>query len=85
MRGETQEDKTAESIVLDQLFSFIGSHPETAVSCVSFLKAVQVRRERSLTRKMALNLMKQLLNAAISVGGATHLVSTISSLIGKGL
>jgi hypothetical protein len=82
------ESRPPQSAVLDQLFDFIGSHPEAAVSPWRFLEAVNVRRERSVARHYALVYMKQLLMA----GGAgvevaippAHLVNSVASLLRAG-
>jgi hypothetical protein len=83
------ESRPPQSAVLDQLFDFIGSHPEAAVSPWRFLAAVNVRRERSVARHYALVYMKQLLMAG---GGAgvevaippAHLVNSVASLLRAG-
>ena len=83
------ESRPPQSAVLDQLFDFIGSHPEAAVSPWRFLEAVNVRRERSVARHYALVYMKQLLMAG---GGAgvevaippAHLVNSVASLLRAG-
>ncbi len=62
-----QGDRPPQSAVLDQLFDFIGSHPEAAVSPWRFLEAVNIRRERSVARHYALAYMKQLLQAGVGV------------------
>ena len=84
MRNDFEEDKLPQTIILDQLFEFVGSHPEKAVSPWKFLEAVGIRRERSVTRKYALIFMKQLLTSAIKSGGGTYLVNSVASLIQAG-
>ena len=54
------------------------------VSCESFLSAAQVRYKRSNTRKQALVHMKELLTAASRVGGVTHLVAAVTSVLQHG-
>ncbi|KAK6968629.1 E3 ubiquitin-protein ligase HECTD4 [Biomphalaria glabrata] len=78
------EDKPPHVIVIDQLFAFIGNDPEKAVSCVQFLKAAEERRKRGASRKTALNHIKELLAAASNVGGATHLVAAVASVLRHG-
>ncbi|KAI8513246.1 putative E3 ubiquitin-protein ligase HTD4 [Branchiostoma belcheri] len=77
-------DKPAHAVLLDQLFSFIGSSLEENVSCSSFLSAASVRWQRGNSRKQALVHMVELLTAAARVGGATHLVSAVTSVLQHG-
>ncbi|XP_014675681.1 PREDICTED: LOW QUALITY PROTEIN: probable E3 ubiquitin-protein ligase HECTD4 [Priapulus caudatus] len=81
---EGEKDQPAHALLLDQLFSFVGSNPERAVACQSFLSAAQVRWRRGHTRKQALVHMKELLTAACRVGGATHLVAAVTSVLQHG-
>ncbi|KAL8604631.1 hypothetical protein ACOMHN_013411 [Nucella lapillus] len=78
------DDKPPYITLIDQLFAFIGSDPEKAVSCSSFLVAAQVRHKRGSIRKKALLHMKDLLAAASRVGGATHLVAAVASVLRHG-
>ncbi|XP_077996372.1 putative E3 ubiquitin-protein ligase HECTD4 [Glandiceps talaboti] len=78
------KDKPAYSQVLDQLFAFIGSNLEKTVSCKSFLSSAHVRWRRGTTRKQALIHMKELLTAASRVGGGTHLVAAVTSVLQSG-
>ncbi|KAK7087914.1 probable E3 ubiquitin-protein ligase HECTD4 isoform X2 [Littorina saxatilis] len=78
------DDKPPYITLIDQLFAFIGSDPEKAVSCSSFLVAAQVRQKRGIIRKKALLHMKDLLAAASRVGGATHLVAAVASVLRHG-
>ncbi|CAH1233961.1 HECTD4 [Branchiostoma lanceolatum] len=77
-------DQPAHAVLLDQLFSFIGSSLEEHVSCSSFLSAASVRWQRGNSRKQALVHMVELLTAAARVGGATHLVSAVTSVLQHG-
>ena len=80
-------ERPPQSAVLDQLFDFIGSHPEAAVSPWRFLAAVNIRRERSVARHYALVYMKQLLMAGGGgdAGGIPpHLVNSVASLLRAG-
>ncbi|XP_059171920.1 probable E3 ubiquitin-protein ligase HECTD4 isoform X2 [Physella acuta] len=79
-----EEDKPPHVIVIDQLFAFIGTDPEKAVSCIKFLKAAEERRKRGTIRKAALSHIKDLLAAASRVGGATHLVAAVASVLRHG-
>ena len=79
-----EDDKLPQTVVLEQLFQFIGSHPEQAVSPWKFLEAVGIRRERSVSRKYALTFMKELLKSAVVAGGGTYLVNSIAFLIQSG-
>ncbi|KAK7506010.1 hypothetical protein BaRGS_00002732 [Batillaria attramentaria] len=81
---DESDDKPAYITLIDQLFAFIGSDPEKAVSCSSFLVAAEVRHKRGTIRKKALLHMKDLLAAASRVGGATHLVAAVSSVLRHG-
>ena len=76
-KEEEGGERSPQSAVLDQLFDFIGSHPEAAVSPWRFLEAVNIRRERSVARQYALVYMKQLLTA----GGGNDLTSTPAHLV----
>ncbi|XP_053376531.1 probable E3 ubiquitin-protein ligase HECTD4 [Mercenaria mercenaria] len=71
-------------VLIGQLFSFIGSNPEKAISSEAFLKTAQLRFWRGNTRKQALIHMKELLSAASRVGGATHLVAAVTSVLRHG-
>ncbi|XP_055995500.1 probable E3 ubiquitin-protein ligase HECTD4 isoform X2 [Ostrea edulis] len=77
-------DKPPHTILIDQLFSFIGSSPEKAISPKDFLAAAATRLKRGNTRKQALIHMKELLTAATKVGGATHLVAAVTSVLQSG-
>jgi hypothetical protein len=77
-------DKEPESIVLDQLFSFIGSHPEKAIPASSFLKSVMERRRRSRGRIQSLALMRQLLMTTDVVGGSSLIFSSICQILQRG-
>ncbi|XP_062590799.1 probable E3 ubiquitin-protein ligase HECTD4 isoform X2 [Saccostrea cucullata] len=77
-------DKPPHTILIDQLFSFIGSNPEKAISPKDFLSAAATRLKRGNTRKQALIHMKELLTAATKVGGATHLVAAVTSVLQSG-
>ena len=73
-----------ESVVLEQLFSFIGSHPEKAISAASFLRSVSQRRRRSRGRIQALALMRQLLLTTDTVGGSGLILSPICQILQRG-
>ncbi|XP_038054835.1 probable E3 ubiquitin-protein ligase HECTD4 isoform X2 [Patiria miniata] len=79
-----QTDKQAHTVLLEELFSFIGTNPEQAVSLESFLSAARVRWRRGNTRKQALVHIKQLLLAASKVGGAMHLLTAVTAVIQNG-
>lgn len=81
---EDQVDKPPHIVLIDQLFNFIGSNPEKAISCEDFLSAAQIRYKRGITRKQALVHMKALLTAATKVGGSTHLVAAVTSVLQRG-
>ncbi|XP_052243277.1 probable E3 ubiquitin-protein ligase HECTD4 isoform X2 [Dreissena polymorpha] len=72
------------AILIGQLFQFIGSAPEKAVSCEAFLQTAKLRWLRGNTRKQALVHMRELLSAASRVGGATHLVAAVTSVLRHG-
>ena len=82
--SENDDDKLPQTLILEQLFQFIGSQPEKAISPWKFLEAVDSRREKSVSRKYALMFMQQLLSSAVPAGGGTYLVNTISALIQAG-
>lgn len=54
------------------------------VSSESFLAAASVRWKRGHTRQRALVHMRELLTAATKVGGATHLVAAVTSVLQHG-
>jgi E3 ubiquitin-protein ligase HECTD4 len=54
------------------------------ISSEAFLKTAQLRFWRGNTRKQALIHMKELLSAASRVGGATHLVAAVTSVLRHG-
>ncbi|KAL3856755.1 hypothetical protein ACJMK2_011476 [Sinanodonta woodiana] len=80
----SHEHRPPHVALLSQLFQFIGSDPEKAISSEDFLKAAQLRWRRGNTRKQALIHMKELLSAAARVGGATHLVAAVTSVLRHG-
>ncbi|XP_059095573.1 probable E3 ubiquitin-protein ligase HECTD4 [Tigriopus californicus] len=86
-KGKTtqEDDRTPESVVLDQLFAFIGSHPEKAVSAKSFVKAALVRRQRSRCRIQALALMKGILSSSYAIGGTQEIISLSSAILQHGM
>uniref|UniRef100_W5LMJ7 HECT domain E3 ubiquitin protein ligase 4 n=1 Tax=Astyanax mexicanus TaxID=7994 RepID=W5LMJ7_ASTMX len=81
---EDSRDKPTYSVLLGQLFAFIGTTPDQAVSSSSFLAAAQTRWRRGSTRKQALVHMRELLTAAVRVGGVTHLVGPVTMVLQGG-
>ncbi|XP_058850690.1 probable E3 ubiquitin-protein ligase HECTD4 isoform X1 [Acipenser ruthenus] len=81
---EDSRDKPTYSVLLGQLFAFIGTNPDQAVSGSSFLCAAQTRWRRGNTRKQALVHMRELLTAAVRVGGVTHLVGPVTMVLQGG-
>uniref|UniRef100_W5N9P7 Uncharacterized protein n=2 Tax=Lepisosteus oculatus TaxID=7918 RepID=W5N9P7_LEPOC len=81
---EDSRDKPTYSVLLGQLFAFIGTTPDQAVSGSSFLSAAQTRWRRGSTRKQALVHMRELLTAAVRVGGVTHLVGPVTMVLQGG-
>uniref|UniRef100_A0A803VEG8 HECT domain E3 ubiquitin protein ligase 4 n=1 Tax=Ficedula albicollis TaxID=59894 RepID=A0A803VEG8_FICAL len=81
---EDSRDKPTYSVLLGQLFAFIGTSPDQAVSSSSFLLAAQTRWRRGNTRKQALVHMRELLTAAVRVGGVTHLVGPVTMVLQGG-
>nr|XP_014344074.1 PREDICTED: probable E3 ubiquitin-protein ligase HECTD4 [Latimeria chalumnae] len=81
---EDCRDKPTYSVLLGQLFAFIGTNPDQAVSSSSFLLAAQTRWRRGNTRKQALVHMRELLTAAVRVGGVTHLVGPVTMVLQRG-
>ncbi|XP_025916129.1 probable E3 ubiquitin-protein ligase HECTD4 isoform X1 [Apteryx rowi] len=81
---EDSKDKPTYSVLLGQLFAFIGTNPDQAVSSSSFLLAAQTRWRRGNTRKQALVHMRELLTAAVRVGGVTHLVGPVTMVLQGG-
>jgi len=78
-----QETSTTKSNLLEQIFCFIGYRPEEAVSSKSFLKAVSIRRQRSLDRIDALKLMREILQSAGSLAWA--FVTPLADILHRGL
>ncbi|KAG8597822.1 hypothetical protein GDO81_002399 [Engystomops pustulosus] len=81
---EDSRDKPTYSVLLGQLFAFIGTNPDQAVSSSGFLLAAQTRWRRGNTRKQALVHMRELLTAAVRVGGVTHLVGPVTMVLQGG-
>ncbi|XP_062874264.1 probable E3 ubiquitin-protein ligase HECTD4 isoform X2 [Trichomycterus rosablanca] len=81
---EVSSDKPTYSVLLGQLFAFIGTTPDQAVSSSSFLAVAQTRWRRGNTRKQALIHMRELLTAAVRVGGVTHLVGPVTMVLQGG-
>ncbi|RXN23820.1 putative E3 ubiquitin- ligase HECTD4 isoform X1 [Labeo rohita] len=81
---EDSKDKPTYSVLLGQLFAFIGTTPDQTVSSTSFLCAAQTRWRRGRTRKQALVHMRELLTAAVRVGGVTHLVGPVTMVLQGG-
>ncbi|TRY90504.1 hypothetical protein DNTS_002641, partial [Danionella cerebrum] len=81
---EDSKDKPTYSVLLGQLFNFIGTSPDQTVSSSSFLSAAQTRWKRGGTRKQALVHMRELLTAAVRVGGVTHLVGPVTMVLQGG-
>src|SRR4029434_1678516 len=54
------------------------------VSSSSFLSAAQTRWRRGSTRRQALVHMRELLTAAVRVGGVTHLVGPVTMVLQGG-
>ncbi|XP_061115937.1 probable E3 ubiquitin-protein ligase HECTD4 isoform X3 [Conger conger] len=81
---EDSRDKPTYSVLLGQLFAFIGTTPDQAVSSSSFLAAAQTRWRRGSTRRQALLHMRELLTAAVRVGGVTHLVGPVTMVLQGG-
>ncbi|XP_041436316.1 probable E3 ubiquitin-protein ligase HECTD4 isoform X3 [Xenopus laevis] len=84
LANEDSKDKPTYSVLLGQLFAFIGTNPDQAVSSSSFLQAAQTRWRRGNTRKQALVHMRELLTAAVRVGGVTHLVGPVTMVLQGG-
>jgi hypothetical protein len=78
-----QETSSTKSNLLEQIFCFIGYRPEEAVSSKSFLKAVSIRRQRSLDRIEALKLMRGILQSAGSLAWA--FVTPMADILQRGL
>ncbi|XP_063042342.1 probable E3 ubiquitin-protein ligase HECTD4 isoform X2 [Engraulis encrasicolus] len=81
---EDNRDRPTYSVLLGQLFAFIGTTPDQAVSSSSFLAAAQTRWRRGSTRRQALVHMRELLTAAVRVGGVTHLVGPVTMVLQGG-
>ncbi|XP_026795565.1 probable E3 ubiquitin-protein ligase HECTD4 isoform X2 [Pangasianodon hypophthalmus] len=82
--AEDNSEKPTYSVLLGQLFAFIGTSPDHAVSSRSFLAAAQTRWRRGCTRKQALVHMRELLTTAVRVGGVTHLVGPVTMVLQGG-
>ena len=82
---ENSESKTMPHIkLLEQLFEFIGSSPEKAVTSNEFIEAAKTRKSRGLCRKQALTIMKKILNLSFSNGSGTFNLNAIASVLQNG-
>ena len=59
--NSSKESGSQYSHQLDQLFEFIGSHPEKAILSNEFIEASRTRKIRGICRKQALNIMKTMI------------------------
>ena len=80
----SKESGSQYSHQLDQLFEFIGSHPEKAILSNEFIEASRTRKIRGICRKQALNIMKTMLQSSDTVGSGTYMINTISFLLQDG-
>ena len=83
-RKETNSEELPHSKLLDQLFEFIGSHPEAAVSSNHFIEAARLRKLRGMYRKQAMMIMKDLLRLSVENGSGTHIVNSLSFFLQEG-
>ena len=83
-RNKTNKEKLPHSKLLDQLFDFIGCHPEKAVSSNNFIEAARIRKMRGLYRKQAMIIMKDLLKMSVDNGSGTHMINSLSFLLQEG-
>ncbi len=84
MLRQDSDEPARESKVLKELFEFIGSFPEQAVSAQIFLSAIQTRRQRSRQRIQALSLMKGIVVTCGSYGANIDLVHAITDILCDG-
>lgn len=70
--------------LLDEIFQFIGSRPEEAVSCHKFLLAARQQRERSLHRVHALGCLQDLLVGQQLGLAVEHVLVCVGSVLQHG-
>ena len=70
--------------LLEQLFEFIGSSPEKAVTSNEFIEAAKTRKSRGLCRRQALNIMKKILQLSYSNGSGYYNLNAITSILQHG-
>ena len=79
-----RNEKSPHSKLLEQLFEFIGSHPEKAVSTLEFIEAAKMRKMRGMCRTQALTIMKNLLQLSEMNGSGSFLMNSICFIIQNG-
>ena len=79
-----EESKKLETCLLDQLFNFIGSHPEKAVSSNDFIEAARARKMRGICRKQSLTVMSDLLQISESNGSLPYVMDALSKILKDG-
>ncbi|KAJ8312853.1 hypothetical protein KUTeg_010226 [Tegillarca granosa] len=82
-RKRLQHRRGPSSVLQDLVDDEVKDSPPH-ISSKNFLSAAQTRWRRGNTRKQALIHMKELLTAASRVGGATHLVAAVTSVLQHG-
>ena len=70
--------------LLQQLFEFIGSSPEKAVTSNEFIEAAKTRKSRGLCRRQALTIMKKILQLSYSNGSGAYNLNAITSILQYG-
>ncbi|XP_040578210.1 probable E3 ubiquitin-protein ligase HECTD4 [Lepeophtheirus salmonis] len=80
-----ENKKSTEAEILDEIFEFIGSHPENAVSQRSFLNAIQTRQRRYECRNLSIIQMKEIISSAKKFEIGSWMASSFISNIKDGL
>ncbi|CAB4054717.1 HECTD4 [Lepeophtheirus salmonis] len=80
-----ENKKSTEAEILDEIFEFIGSHPEKAVSQRSFLNAIQTRQRRYECRNLSIIQMKEIISSAKKFEIGSWMASSFISNIKDGL
>ncbi|XP_048583049.1 probable E3 ubiquitin-protein ligase HECTD4 isoform X2 [Nematostella vectensis] len=79
-----EEDRTFVATI-NEIFAFIGSDPDTAETCSSFLLAARMRNERGRSRVEALSHMKDMVSKCCQLSDhVPHLLTAVASVISQG-
>ncbi|PFX24720.1 putative E3 ubiquitin-protein ligase HECTD4 [Stylophora pistillata] len=83
--NQTHSDARTFVSTVAEIFTFIGSDPDKAVTCSSFLAAARVRNKRGLDRVQALQFMIELVTVCSRLGlHLPYVMSAVASILGLG-